>query len=114
MSLPEQTIDFLYDEDGMIMALRKDSAGSPREAIRMSLEECDWLGEDIPCYWIEDQWMRPVLSEYRKLVQSVEVGWMRPAITEDEWSDLYQEETWVHCTETEPGAVEFWLLPFGG
>lgn len=47
--------ELLYDEDGVLMGVRKDKARSAAQALRIALCEQDWLLDDVPGHWTEDE-----------------------------------------------------------
>lgn len=105
--------DIVADDDGTpIAVLTTDRVNSPHRAVRYIAEEHDWYLEDLPIVWTPDEeHCRPVLSHYRRLVESVKPSHMRPWREGDEYDSEWGSDMWLWCPSTDPDAVAYWELP---
>lgn len=105
--------DILYDGDGTPTAVRVSAkVNTAKIAVRVVAEEVPWLGDDFPCRDIFDDGSvyRPVLSEYRELVESVKKGAWRPFDPEidSEHDSEWGTDSWWNCSPKVPGSVLYW------
>jgi len=104
----------LYDEDGHPTYVSVEAAATPRQAARiaLSLMHDGALGEYVGMTVIDEEngVARPILSEYRELVDSICRWWMYPTPGTGENEGI---EVWFRCNGPSPSlAAEFWqLLP---
>ncbi len=103
--------DIMYDADGEIVGIRKETARSKAEAFRIAVGEQEYIVEDMPGQWIKDESeFRYDIGPLKERVSRIVVKTMRPA-RPDEYSDPFYEETWVWTTDiVHPEAVEYWDL----
>lgn len=107
------TPEFMVDEDGAPIGVRRDRARSRAGAVRYVVEDMgfDWWLEELTGTWTADE-SRYVIdrSELRQFVTGVVPGWMRPAETEDEMTGEFGKDSWLWCFEDHPNAVPYWRL----
>ncbi len=101
----------MYNEDGEIIGVRKDTARSPAEAFRIVVHEQEWILDDQPGQWVKDESeLRLEIAPLRDRVSRIVKKVMRPA-QPNEYSDPFYEETWVWTNDiVHPEAVEYWDL----
>lgn len=104
--------EIMYDADGEIIGIRKDTARSKAEALRIAICEQEWVMDDQPGRWIKDESeLRLDIGPLKERVSRIEVNSMRPA-DPDEYADPFYEDTWlwIKGPKSQPGAVVYWDL----
>jgi len=102
----------LYDQDGAPMAVRMWIARTAKMAVRAILEEHPEWCEHVPCREIDEdgEIVRPILSEYRALVESCKITNFSVAGEGDDISGSeYGEDTWFDRGQT-GGGIPYWRV----
>ena len=109
--------EILYDPDGSPIALRRDLAKNPAQAIRYVLceGEHEWLLDGLPGRWIEpdEEDFRYSQAALMELCRATVPRYMRPwHEATDDLDSEFGKDAWFWSDPMHPQKVEVWELPW--